>query len=159
MAGHRLSPERHPRLDVAELTVAVGGLVQVHEVHVDLVPGKREVHLGVQVQQRLCQDVEPGDPRLCRREGVHPRDDTDAVISRARLDARPAYLCCPGEHRLPDKADTDLRPGVQQRDYLGGLLGHLAQRLVSVERLAAGQEPAFESLIGLVHVISFQIGH
>ncbi len=159
MAGHRLSPERHPCLDVTELTIAVRRLVQVHEVHVDLVPGKRQVHLGVQVQKRLSQDVETGDPRLCRREGVHPRDDADAVISRARLDARPAYLCCSGEHRLPDKADTDLRPGVQQIDYLGGLLSHLAQRLVSVERLATGQEPDFESLIGLVHVLSFQIGH
>ena len=137
----------------------MGGLVQVHEVHVDLVPGKRDVDLGVQVQERLSQDVEPGDPRLCRRERVHPRDDTDAVIRGARLDARPAYLCRPGEHRLPDQADTDLRPRVEQIDYLGGLLSHLAQRLVAVECLAAGQEPAFESLIGLVHVTSFQIGH
>ena len=159
MAGYRLSPKRHPCLDVAELTIAVRRLVQVHEVHVDLVPRQREVHLGVQVQQGLSQSIEPGDPRLCRREGVHPRDDTDALIRGARLDARPAYLCCSGEHRLPDQADTDLRAGVQQCDYLGGLLSHLAQRLVSVECLATGQEPAFACLIGLVHVTSFQTGH
>ena len=159
VAGHGLASHRHPCLDVAELTVAVRRLVEVHEVHVDLVPGQREVHLGVQVQQGLAKSIEPGDPRLCRRERVHPRDDTDALVTGARVDARPAYLFCPGEHGLPDQADADLRPCAQQVDYLGGLLSHLAQRLLAVECLAAGKEPAFERLIGFQHVTSLQIGH
>ena len=43
----------HPRLDEAGLPVAVGGLVKVHEVHVDLSPGQIPVELRVQVEERL----------------------------------------------------------------------------------------------------------
>ena len=38
VSGDGLAGRPEPRLDVRELAVAVGGLVQVHEVHVDLRP-------------------------------------------------------------------------------------------------------------------------
>ena len=41
--------------DEPELAVAVGRLVQVHEVHVDLRPGQLAVELRVQVRHRLAQ--------------------------------------------------------------------------------------------------------
>ena len=65
--------------DVAELTVAVGGLVQVHEVHVDSLPRDFLVVLGGQLQQRLGQHFEAADPHLGRGEGVAPGDHADDV--------------------------------------------------------------------------------
>ncbi len=50
VAGDRLAGDPETGLDVAELPVAVGGLVEVHEVHVDGRPGQLAVELGVQVQ-------------------------------------------------------------------------------------------------------------
>ena len=66
MSDDRLASQPHPRLNEPELAVAVGGLVQVHEVHVDLSPRQREVGLCVEVQQRLAERIEAGDPRLRR---------------------------------------------------------------------------------------------
>ena len=68
------------RKDVAVLSVAVRRLVQVHEIHVDLVVGKLLIRLGVQMQQGLGQDLKALDPHLCRGEGVHPGDDADTVV-------------------------------------------------------------------------------
>jgi hypothetical protein len=44
-----LAPHPNPRLCVAELTVAVRGLVEVHEIHVDAGPGQLDIGLCVQV--------------------------------------------------------------------------------------------------------------
>ena len=55
MADDDLPRLAHPRADEAELAVAVGRLVQVHEVHVDRRPGQIAVELRVQVGQRLGQ--------------------------------------------------------------------------------------------------------
>ena len=65
--------------DEPVLAVAVGRLVQVHEPHVDLRPGQLAIELRVQVRQRLLQLVEPVDPHLRGREGVHPGDHADAL--------------------------------------------------------------------------------
>ena len=43
VTDHGLAGHTQPGLDVGELTVAVGRLVQVHEVHVDVGPGQLEV--------------------------------------------------------------------------------------------------------------------
>jgi hypothetical protein len=59
VADDGLARDAEARLDVAELAVAVGGLVEVHEVEVDLGPRQLDVRLRVQVQQRLLQRVEP----------------------------------------------------------------------------------------------------
>ena len=72
LAGHAQAGR-----DVAELAVAVRGLVEVHEVEVDGVPRQLDVGLRVQVQQRRAQRVEAGDPHLGRRERVHPGDHAD----------------------------------------------------------------------------------
>ena len=59
MADHDLALEPQARDDEPELAVAVGRLVQVHEVHVDLRPGQLAVELRVQVRQRLRELGEP----------------------------------------------------------------------------------------------------
>ncbi len=77
-------------LDVAELAVAVGGLVQVHKVKVDLGPGQRDVNLGVQVQQRFAQRIEASNPHLRRAEGVHPGHHANGVVAGIGLERSPA---------------------------------------------------------------------
>ena len=46
------------------IPVAVSGLVEVDEVHIDLRPGNFAVVLGVQVSERLFEQAQPGDPHL-----------------------------------------------------------------------------------------------
>ncbi len=105
VAGHRLARHAEPGHDVGELAVAVGGLVEVHEVHVDRRPWQRLVGLGVQMEQRLAQLVEPVDPHLRRRERVHPRDHADAPIVGVGIEAGTADRRRAGEHRLPHERD------------------------------------------------------
>src|SRR5699024_7684650 len=75
---HGLAVHAQAGGDVTELAVAVRGLVEVHEVHVDRGPGQLHVRLGVQVQQRGAQGVQALDPHLRGGEGVHPGDDAHA---------------------------------------------------------------------------------
>ena len=55
MADDDLAGETHAGVDEARLPVAVGRLVQVHEVHVDRVPGKVAIELGVEMDERLLE--------------------------------------------------------------------------------------------------------
>ena len=112
--GDGLAGHAEPGLDVPELPVAVCGLVEVHEVHVDGLPRQRHVQLGVQVQQRLAQRVQPADPHLGRRERVHPGDDADAVRVGVRLQHDPPDRAGVGEHRLADDLGAARpRPGIR----------------------------------------------
>jgi hypothetical protein len=139
--GHGLAGHAQPGGDVAELPVAVRGLVEVHEVHVDAGPGQRHVGLGVQVQQRLAQRGQPGDPHLGRRERVHPRDHAQAGVVGVGLQAHPADRAGVGEHRLPHHLPPDLARAVELLGDLLGLPGDLAEHILTVEVLAAGQKP------------------
>src|SRR2546429_485885 len=55
VAAARLPSQPHPRLEEAELAVAVRRLMEVHEVHVDLRPGQIALELRVQVQEGFLQ--------------------------------------------------------------------------------------------------------
>ena len=90
MPDDRLAGDAEARLDVPELAVAVRGLVEVHEVEVDVGPRQLDVRLRVQVQERLLQRVESGDPHLRGAERVHPRDDADDVVARVDLEGEAA---------------------------------------------------------------------
>ncbi|GFI14840.1 hypothetical protein IMSAGC008_02402 [Muribaculaceae bacterium] len=52
---HHLAANVEACADMAELTVAVGALVEVHKVHIHGVPRNFGIILGVQVQQRLAE--------------------------------------------------------------------------------------------------------
>ena len=106
-------------------------------------PRQRHVGLGVQVQQRLAQRVEAGDPHLRRRERVHPGDHADAV-GRRRWPSRhdPADRVGVGEHRLPD----DPAPGSPSASSSASAIcrdwsATWSRRLRAVQALAAGEEP------------------
>jgi hypothetical protein len=137
--GDDLADHAEPGLDVTELPVAVGGLVQVHEVHVDRRPRQRLVGLRVQVQQRLLQRVEAVDPHPGGRERVHPGDHADAVRVGVGREHRAVDARRVGEDRLPGELDGQDRPELL-RDLLR-LLRDLLQRLLAVEPLAAREEP------------------
>ena len=85
VADHDLAGQAQPRADEPELAVAVGGLVQVHEVHVDRAPRQVAVELRVEVQEGLLERGEAGDPHLRGREGVHPEDEADAALRHVGL--------------------------------------------------------------------------
>ena len=144
VAGDCLAPQGQTGLDVTELAVAVRGLVEVHEVHVDLGPGQRKIGLSVQVQQRLGQDVEPGDPGLGGRESVHPGHHADALVGAVGVEAGAPDMGRVDEDRLPDDGDADLGTAIEQGHDLFRLLGHLAQRGLAVQLLATGEEPNLE---------------
>ena len=100
VADDRLPAQAHPRLEEPELTISVCRLVQVHEVHVDLRPRQVAVELRVEMEQRLLQRTQPGDPHLRRREGVHPCDHADARVRRVRVERR-SDGSSPGSWRPP----------------------------------------------------------
>ena len=141
MPDDGLPPVAQSRREVAELAVAVRRLVQVHEVHVDLRPRQLEVVLRVQVQQRLRQGPQPGDPHLGRRERVHPRDDPDAARVRVRLQADPLDGLRRRQHRLGRHAHRDGRRIREPSDDLGRLLLDRPKRILPIQALAPGQEP------------------
>ena len=49
MANHDLARDPHARMDEAGLAVAMRGLVEVHEIHVDGVPRQFAIELRVQM--------------------------------------------------------------------------------------------------------------
>jgi hypothetical protein len=141
VADDRLARHAETGLHVAELAVAVGGLVEVHEVEVDVGPGQRHVRLRVQVQQRLAQGVEAADPHLGRAERVHPGRDADDRVVEVRLEHGAADRVGVGQHGLPDEAHGHVGGGGQLVGDGTRLVGDLLQRLFAVEALAPGEEP------------------
>ena len=121
----------------------MGRLVEIHEVHVDLGPGKVAVVLGMQVEQRLLKSDKARDPHPGRREGVHPGDHADAIRGGRRLEEeRPDRLQGRDDWTGHDP-DRDGLGVVEGSGDLGRVLGHFAQRVLAVQRLAAGDEPDF----------------
>jgi hypothetical protein len=104
-----LPSQAHAGVQEARLAVAVGGLVEVHEVHVDGVPGQVAVVLGVQVAERLGQRREAGDPHAGGGEGVHPQDQARAVWVGVRREAGATDLLGRGDHG-PKRTGSGMAP-------------------------------------------------
>ena len=92
VAHDRRPGDAQPGEHVPELAVAVRRLVEVHEVHVDRRPREVAVRLGVEVDERLAQRAQPGDPHLGGREGVHPGDDARGSSGSASASASSAAM-------------------------------------------------------------------
>ena len=136
-----LAVEAETGADEAELAVAVGGLVQVHEVHVDGGPRNVAVALGVQVEHGLVEDLQTVDPHLGGGERVHPADDADALrVGVGLLHGGDDFLV-QLDRGDPFDVHGDRLGGVQGLHDFLGVVGDLLQGLGAVEVLAAGNEP------------------
>ena len=137
--------------DVTELTVAVGGLVQVHEVHVDGLPRDFLVVLGGQLQQRLGQHFEAANPHLGRGEGVAPGDDADDVRVGGSLDHELLDTVGGLQGGLEDDLGRNLAGVVQVVNHFSGVNGDLTQGFLAVQVLRTNAEPDFLALEGVFH--------
>ena len=140
---HDRAFEAKPCGEEPELAVTMGGLVQVHEVHVDGGPRDLVVELRVQVEERLLEATQAGDPHLGRRERVHPGDEPDACVARIRLLAQPPDLVREGQDGLDHHLDRDPGSSVERSRDRRGMLGDGRERLRTVEVLRSGDEPDF----------------
>jgi hypothetical protein len=140
----RLATAPQPGLDEREFPVSVRGLVEVHEVHVDLRPREIAVVLRVKVDQRLAQVRQAGDPHLGRRKRVHPRDDADAVGRAVGLAEDRGDPVGRGDDRLGDHRDRDLGRLVEARGDGPCMLADALEDRLAVQVLAARHEPRLE---------------
>ena len=143
VAGDDLAGGAQPCPDEAVLPVAVGGLVQVHEVHVDFFIGDGAVVLGGKMAPGLLQAGKAVDPHLRGAEGVAPGHDTGAggvVVCLAHHVGN--FLVGLGGD-LVDQLAGQAAGGVQRLGHFGGAGGHRLQNLRPVEELAAHHEPEF----------------
>ena len=103
------------------------------------------VVLGVQMQERSLQSVQPGDPHLRGRERVHPGDHADARRCGVRLEHDRADPLGVHDDRLHDDPYRDRRRGVEGgRDLASPVRATVCERLRAIQVLAAGDEPDFE---------------
>ncbi len=148
VADDDLAPLSEAGQEVAELAVAVGGLVEVHVVHVDGGPRQPLGVLGVELEERLVQGVDARDPHLGRGEGVHPGDDADAgVVGVGGQHGGPDGVAVL-EDRLPHDRHGDGVGVVEPGGDLPGLVGDPGESLLAVEVLGAGEEPDLLALEG-----------
>ena len=144
VSDDRLADESHPRLHERELAVAVRGLIEVHEVHVDLAPREVAVVLGVQVEEGPLQGPESRDPHLRGRERVHPCDHADAAGARAGLDDHGVDRLGRGRDGLSDDSHGNLDGLVESGGDLRRVRLDGAELLGAVHVLAAADEPGLE---------------
>jgi len=93
VAYYYLARYTHTSADMTKLDIAVSRLVEVHEVHIYVLPRKFSVVLCMEVEERLLQCLQALDPHLSRRECVHPCDDTYTLIVVVRSLHDSLYLC------------------------------------------------------------------
>ena len=70
-------------------------------------PRQFAIELRVQVQHGLAQRLQPTDPHLGGREGVHPEDQPRAFSDRRWLRGMPCISCGPGQDSLVDELERD----------------------------------------------------
>ena len=125
--------------DEAVLSVAVGSLIEVHEVHVDLVVGDLTVVLGGKVAPGLLQTGKTVYPHFGGGEGVAPCDDTGAAVVKVCLFY---YL---GDLSVAHCGDFIFKGvgqlGAHLLRHLGGALCNGFQNFFAVEILRAHHEP------------------
>ncbi len=138
-----LPAEAHARVEEPGLAIAVRGLVEVHEVHVDLPPWEVAIELGVEMDERLPEHREAANPHLRRREGVHPEDEPCAIRIAVCFEAEAANLVGRRQERLERNVQRDAVRGVQGLCDRSGVGGDLLERAGAVKMLAAGDEPDY----------------
>src|SRR4051794_4669566 len=93
------------------------------------------------MSERLLQPRQPGDPHLCGRERVHPRDHTRALRGGVGGQTHLFYRVRPGEDWLTDDSRGESARTVERLSNLLRVACDALQRLVPIQMLAAGEEP------------------
>lgn len=143
VADDDLAVEAHAAVDKSGLAVAVRRLVQVHEIHVDLLVGDLAVVLGGKMAVGLLQIHKAVDPHLAGTEGVAPGDDARTAGVVVGLAHHVGNLLVGLGRDLVDHPAGQIARGVQQIRHLGGTAGHGLQHLGSVQKLTAHHKPEF----------------
>ena len=141
VTGDDLAGHPQPGGDEAVLPVAVGGLVEVHEVHVDLIVGDLTVVLGGKMAVGLLEIHKAVDPHLGGREGVAPGDDAAALVVVVGLLDYIGNLLVGLGGDLIDQLAGQVTGGIHLLHHLGGTLGYRFQDLGTVQKLAAYHKP------------------
>ena len=102
VTNHYLTVQPHPRSYKPEFPVAVSRLVQIHEIHVNGIPGDIPVKLCVEVKKGLAQYRKSLCPHFCRRKCMHPcyQSYTPAVVTGVRAQFKNGFRG--GKNRLED---------------------------------------------------------
>ena len=141
VAGYDLARQAHTRPDEPVLTVAVGGLVEVHEVHVYLFVGDAAVVLRGEVTPRLLQGAEAVYPHLARGEGVAPGDDAAAAVVVVGVAHYAGNLSVRLDRGLIDQRAREQAAGRHPLRHLAGALVDGFEHFGAVQELAADHEP------------------
>ena len=62
----------------------MGRLVQIHKIHIDILPWDIAVILRIDMKIRLLKRIEACDPCFGRRKRMHPRDHAGTAVIRIR---------------------------------------------------------------------------
>ena len=141
VAGDDLAGQAQPGGEKAVLPVAVGGLIEVHEVHVDLVAGDLPVILGGQVAIGLLQPRQAVNPHFAGGKGVAPGHHPGAGRAVVGLPHYAGNLPGGFGGHLIDQGEGQ-EPGQLLR-HLPGPGVHRLQHLGAVQELAAHHKPEF----------------
>ena len=110
---HDLAWQPESGVDESMFPVAMRGLVEIHEVHVDLGPGQVLIELGREVEQRLAKLEQAVDPHLRRGEGVAPGDDTGTVGVTVGFEQGGSDFLGTRQNRLEDELKREASGGVE----------------------------------------------
>ena len=143
VAADDLAGHAHAGADVSELDVAVGALVEVHEVHVDLAPGNLGVVLCVEVEEGLLQLLQAFDPHLGGREGVHPGDDTCALLVVVGSEHDLLHFLGAVGRALIYNLHGDIAALVQSGNHFLGVSVDSYDSITSIEQLCTSHPPKF----------------
>ncbi len=92
VAHHDLSLHAEATADETEFPTTVGGLIQVHEIHINCLPRNVAVELGMELEKGFGELRQPGDPHLGGAECVHPRDDAGTAVVSGRFTEGSRYF-------------------------------------------------------------------
>jgi hypothetical protein len=105
MAYDHLPGFAEPGTDIPEFPASMGGLVQVHEVHVDGGPGNLPIELRMEMAEGFRQTAQRPDPHLSRAERVHPCYEPDGLGRCIGLPEHPVDLLLSREDGFGHDAD------------------------------------------------------
>ena len=98
-----LSGKTHAGVQKSRFPVPMGGLMEIHEIHVDLIPWQIPVELGVKMNNRLPKISESADPHLRWRKSMHPEHHsrTGRIVLSRPAESTDLFRRC--HHRLQNQ--------------------------------------------------------